>query len=220
MSARLSFDHELELLNTDLIKMGALVEDAITKSIEALKTSNHDMAREIIEQDRQVDDMEKAIESRSLRLLMRQQPVARDLRAISTTQKMITDLERIGDQAADIADLSMRFQEESAMQVSGHLEKMASIASAMVHESVDSYIQNDPGKAAGIIKRDDEVDQLFVDVKDDLVAKIGENKDLADDAIDTLMVAKYLERIADHAVNVCEWVIFYSTGLHKKTQIL
>ncbi|MBC8570667.1 phosphate signaling complex protein PhoU [Zongyangia hominis] len=220
MSARLSFDRELELLNTDLIKMAAMVEEAITKSIEALGTSNRDMAREIIDQDRQVDDIEKAIEARSLRLLMRQQPVARDLRAISTTLKMITDLERIGDQAADIADLSMRFEEESAMQVSEHLEAMASIASAMVHESVESYIHNDPAHAGAIIKRDDEVDALFVSVKNDLIEKISQNQDLADDAIDTLMVAKYLERIADHAVNVCEWVIFYSTGLHKKTQIL
>lgn len=220
MSARESFDHELTTLNDDLIKMGAFVEDAIMRSVEALKTLDKDLARDIMEQDRQVDDMEKSIESRSLRLLMRQQPVARDLRDIATTLKMITDLERIGDHASDIADLSLRFTQESAMEVSTHLEKMAMIACGMVHDSIDSYIAGDTARAAAIIKRDDEVDDLFVKVKDDIVAKLTQNRDLADDAIDTMMVAKYLERIGDHAVNVCEWVIFYSTGLHKKTQIL
>ncbi len=220
MSPRLTFDNKLEELNIELIKMGSLVQEAISKSIKALLSNNEDLAREVIKSDRNIDDLEKAIEQKCLKLLMLQQPVARDLRAISTALKMITDLERIGDQAADIADLTLRFSEESTIPFAKHIPEMAEITKSMVKSSIDSYIKNDIELATETMKKDDEVDELFDIVKNELINTVINDKKKADQAIDLMMIAKYLERIGDHAVNVSEWVIFYSTGLHKKTQIL
>lgn len=222
MTARSTFDLELEQLNLDLIKMGGMIEDAITKSIRALEASDKNIAREIIEADRSVDDIEKQIEARCLRLLMRQQPVARDLRAISTALKMITDMERIGDQAADIAELTIRLDSNKPLSMAKHIPEMAEIATQMVRACVKSFIDNNLVLAQTTIHRDDEVDELFNVVRDELIKTLtGEGEaDRANQAIDLMMIAKYLERIGDHAVNICEWVVFYSTGLHKQTQIL
>lgn len=222
MTARSTFDLELEQLNLDLIKMGGMIEDAITKSIRALEASDKNIAREIIEADRGVDDIEKQIEARCLRLLMRQQPVARDLRAISTALKMITDMERIGDQAADIAELTIRLDSNKPFSMAKHIPEMADIATQMVRACVKSFIDNNLVLAQTTIQRDDEVDDLFNVVRDELIKTLsGEGEaERANQAIDLMMIAKYLERIGDHAVNICEWVVFYSTGLHKQTQIL
>ncbi len=220
MAPRNNFDTELENLNVDLIHMGSLVEQAITESIEALCSNDKQAALEIIAQDREIDELEKAIEARCLRLLMRQQPVARDLRAISTALKMITDLERIGDQAADIAELSSHFVHDDSLSIAAHIPEMGKIAVEMVKACIDAFVHNDLELAASTIQRDDEVDDLFNVVKNELIKTIQTEPDKADLAINLLMVAKYLERIGDHAVNVCEWVTFYATGLHKKTRIL
>lgn len=222
MTARSAFDMELEQLNIDLIKMGATVEDAITRSVAALESYDKEVASEIIEADRTVDDMEKAIEARCLRLLMRQQPVARDLRTISTALKIITDLERIGDHAADIAELAIRLGSGQPVSMARHITDMADIAVQMVGACVKAYIDNDLKLATTTIDRDDEVDDLFCVVREELIKTLsGEvTHDHADQAIDLMMVAKYLERIGDHAVNICEWVVFYDTGKHKETQIL
>ena len=213
---------ELEQLNLDLIKMGGMIEEAIAKSIRALEQSNTAIASEIIQSDHSVDDMEKQIEARCLRLLMRQQPVARDLRAISTALKMITDMERIGDHAADIAELTIRLDGNKPESMAQHIPEMADIATQMVRVCVQSFIENDLTLAKATIQRDDEVDDLFNVVRDELIKMLenGSDAETANQAIDLMMIAKYLERIGDHAVNICEWVVFYDTGLHKETQIL
>jgi phosphate transport system protein len=220
MSARTEFDHELEMLHLDLIRMGGLIEDAIDKSIFALEKRDKELARKIIESDKQVDDLERVIETQCLRLLLKQQPVARDLRAISTALKMITDMERIGDHASDIADLTLRFGDQPFIKSVKHIPLMANIASAMVKDSINAFVKSDTVSSREIIARDDEVDSLFETVKQELVALLTSSPDYADQAIDFLMIAKYLERIGDHAVNVAEWVIFYMTGEHKDTRII
>ena len=220
MGARPTFDNELEQLNTDLIRMGAMTEEAIDSSIRAFKRHDLKLAASIIESDRAIDDIEKAIEARCLSLLLRQQPVARDLRAISTALKMITDIERIGDHAADIADLIGRLDGDQAYTEVEHIPNMASIAVSMVHDSIHSYVQGDLALAQATIARDDQVDELFNQVKRELVAIFKRPDADCDQAVDFLMIAKYLERIGDHAVNICEWVEFYQTGEHKHYKIL
>lgn len=220
MSARTEFDRELEMLHLDLIRMGGLIEDSIDKSIIALEKRDKELANNVIANDKQIDDLERVIETQCLRLLLKQQPVAKDLRAISTALKMITDMERIGDQAADIADISLRFGSEPFIKTLEHIPLMAHIASSMVKESINAFIKTDISMAHEIMNRDDEVDKLFETVKQDIIATFVKNTDKADQAIDFLMIAKYLERIGDHAVNICEWIIFYATGEHKDTRIL
>lgn len=220
MSARVEFDHELEILHLDLIRMGGLIEDAIDKSITAVEKRDKELAEKVIADDKHVDDLERAIETQCLRLLLKQQPVAKDLRAISTALKMITDMERIADQAADIADLSLRFNEEPFLQTVEHLPIMAKIASSMVRESINAFVHSDTEASRNVISRDDEVDKLFMTSKQEIIDVLVKTPTQADQALDLIMIAKYLERIGDHAVNIAEWVIFFITGDHKDTKIL
>ena len=211
---RTSFDKELNALHGELVKMGALVEDAIAKSVKALEPGGRYLAEEAIAADRQVDDLERSIEARCLRLLLRQQPVAKDLRAISTAIKMITDMERIGDQTADIADIviATKSTEEKNLK---DINRMAEATVKMVRDSVSAYVQKDLELARKVMAADDEVDDLFDLVKGDLVKFISDHKGSAgDEAIDLIMIAKYLERIGDHATNIAEWVEFSITGIH------
>lgn len=220
MSARSEFDQELESMHLDLIRMGGLIEDAIDRSIMAMEHRDKQLAREIIEGDDRIDEMEHTIESKCLRLLLRQQPVASDLRAVSTALKMVTDMERIGDHASDIADLTLQFRNEPFPHPMEHFPLMASIASEMVKEAVDAFVKSDLEASKRVIARDDEVDSLFETVRRDIVSTVEKTPQCADQAVDYLMVAKYLERIGDHAVNVAEWVIFFLTGEHKDARIL
>ena len=220
MSARSEFDHELENLHLDLIRLGGRIEEAIDHAITALEKRDHALAQTVIQNDRQIDDLDRAIEARCLSLLLRQQPVASDLRAISTALKMVTDMERIGDQAADIADISLRFGDAPFIKTLEHIPLMARIASSMVKESIDAFVKSDVKASHAIIQRDDEVDSLFETVKQELIGVLTRAPDSADQAVDFLMIAKYLERIGDHAVNICGWVIFFVTGERKDTKIL
>lgn len=220
MSARTEFDRELEQLHLDMIKMGGLIEDAIDKSIVALEKRDRILANEIIENDKAIDDLDRLIETECLRMLLKQQPVAKDLRAISTALKMITDMERIGDQASDIADVSLRFDDRPFIKTLVHIPLMANIASSMVKDSINAFVKSDTETAKVTMKRDDEVDNLFETVKQDIIVIMVKSTEDADQAIDFLQIAKYLERIADHAVNICEWVIFSVTGEHKNKKIL
>lgn len=221
MSARSEFDRELENLHLDIIRMGGLIEDAIDKSISALEKRDKPLSEEIVANDKKIDDLERTIETECLRLLLRQQPVAKDLRAISTALKMITDMERIGDQASDIADLSLRFDDSQPfVSTVRHIPLMANIASQMVKSSIDSFVKSDVDAARAVMKRDDEVDNLFEKVKQDLISILVQKPEEADQCIDVLMIAKYLERIGDHAVNIGEWVEFFVTGEHKHAKIL
>lgn len=218
--SRLYFDRELEALHTDLIKMGAAIEEAIAKSVKALEPDNRALAHDVIAGDKAVDALETQIEARCMRLLLLQQPVAKDLRAISTAIKMITDMERIGDQAADIADIALRLGDFNVYTYCPHIPKMAKIAIHMVNDSITAFINSDLQLAQKTLLLDDEVDDLFDVVKNELISTLKSHPDMGDIAIDSMMIAKYLERIGDHAENICEWVEFFETGVHKKTQIL
>ena len=217
---RNKFDRELEDLNSDLIKMGTLIEDAISKSIVALREENENLAREVINSDSEVDSLERSIERRCLMILLSEQPVARDLRAISTALKMITDMERICDQAADIAEITLRFIQRKAVKTPIHIVQMAEKSVRMVSRSIDSFITQDLNMAHEIVESDDEVDALFVTVREEIVAIIREDTSSCENEIDFMIIAKYLERIADHAVNIAEWVIFNITGSRKNERIL
>ena len=203
------FDRQLEELNEMLIHMGELCETAIEEATGALE--GHDIARAkaVITADSEIDQMEKEIENLCLKLLLQQQPVARDLRRISASLKMITDMERIGDQTADIADIVI------ATKSTEDINRMAEATVKMVRDSVSAYVQKDLELARSVMAADDEVDDLFDLVKGDLVKFISDHKGSAgDEAIDLIMIAKYLERIGDHATNIAEWVEFSITGIH------
>lgn len=206
------FDEELEKLNVDLTKMGHLVEVAIENMIDAFKHQDKALAKEIITNDRLINDMERTVESRAFNLILRQQPIATDLRNVTTALKIVTDLERIGDQAADIAEIIMNFEGEHAYKTVEHIPTMAKKAKIMVHESIDSFIKKDLSTARLVKSMDDEIDALFEEVKQEVTEIIKENSERIDYCIDFLMIAKYLEKVGDHAVNICEWLEFNQTG--------
>lgn len=209
------FDEQLELLNNELLEMGALIEHAIESASQALLTQDVDAANKAIEFDKEVDQKEKDIESLCLRLLLQQQPVARDLRQISAALKMITDMERIGDQAADISGIVIYLAGTPYIKRLEHLPQMADAAIRMVKGSIDAYVRKDLALTKEIIDMDDIIDNLFVIVKNELIERIHEKAENGEQAIDLLMVAKYFERIGDHAQNIAEWVEFSITGKHK-----
>ena len=210
---RSRFDEQLAILNRELIDMGALCEEAIALAAKALTDKDKTMAAKVAAMDAEIDQKERNIESMCLKLLLQQQPVARDLRQISAALKMITDMERIGDQAEDISEIVItldgRYAENSAL-----LKGMAESAIQMVTESVDAYVKRDTALAQHVIKMDDIVDDYFDQVKAELISKIAGEPADGEYALDLLMIAKYLERIGDHAVNIAEWVIFSVTGKH------
>lgn len=220
MSARITYEHELGALKQDLKEMAHLVESAIEQTFAAFEDQDFVLAEDVIKGDRTVNDMERAIESRCLSLILRQQPVAGDLRQVSTALKVVTDLERIGDHASDIAELILRIKSEHAYHIVKHLPVMAAAAQNMVHDAIEAFIAQNLPEALKIIDRDDEVDMLFNQVKTDVIDLLRSSPDRADQGIDLLMVAKYLERIGDHAVNVCEWTQFSKTGTLKNVRIM
>ena len=210
---RSRFDEQLAILNRELIEMGALCEEAIALAAKALTDKDKTMAAKVAAMDAEIDQKERNIESMCLKLLLQQQPVARDLRQISAALKMITDMERIGDQAEYISEIVItldgRYAENSAL-----LKGMAESAIQMVTESVDAYVKRDTALAHKVIEMDDIVDDYFDQVKAELISKIAGEPADGEYALDLLMIAKYLERIGDHAVNIAEWVIFSVTGRH------
>ena len=208
------FDRELSILNTELIEMGALIENAIDRAVGALFKQDESLAESAIEFDSEVDRKERDIESRCLKLLLQQQPVARDLRTISSALKMITDMERIGDQAADIAEITHRLKQTDAPLCDTHIKEMSKSTIRMVKESVDAFVARDLALAQKVIAEDDEVDDMFVHVRDELVQMLKKEESEPAAVIDVLMIAKYFERIGDHATNIAEWVEFSITGVH------
>lgn len=212
---RNKFDAQLQQLCDELIQMGALVESAIANAANAITTQNKSLAEKAISFDNEVDQKEKDIERLCLKLLLQQQPVASDLRLISAALKMITDMERIGDQAADIAEISMTLNDTAYIKKLDHIPEMARATIHMVNTSIDAFVRNDLELAKSVIEADDLVDNLFVTIKDDLVNLIREDVKNSEGAMDLLMVAKYFERIGDHATNIAEWVEFSITGHHK-----
>jgi len=213
---RNSLDQGLEQLNNDLIEMGTLIEIAIDRAITALKTHDVELAMTVRQHQKKVNDMEKEIETTSLKILLSQQPVARDLRLISTALKLITDMQRIADQALNISEITLQLAGKTFIKNPDLIVTMAAKTVTMVNESINAFTNRDKDLAEKVIASDDEVDELFVAVRDDLISLINEDKRNGEQAIDFIMIAKYLERIADHAVNISEWVIFYITGEHKE----
>lgn len=211
---RNKFDKELDLLNKELIEMGNLIESSIKVAITALDEQNIELAKRVIENDKEIDNMERTIEQRCLRLLIQHQPVAKDLRFISAALKMITDMERIGDQAADISEISIRLAEETYLKELIHIPQMAEATIKMVKNSIDSFVNRDIILVKKVIAYDDIVDELFDIIKNELVELIIQDINYKEQSIDFLMIAKYLERIGDHAQNIAEWVYFAITGEH------
>lgn len=211
---RSRFDEQLAELNKELIEMGALCEEVIAMVSQALTAGDPEQARKVAPLDAEIDQKERNIESMCLKMLL-QQPVARDLRQISAALKMITDMERIGDQAEDIAEivcfLNGRGSEDDEL-----MAEMAAAAIKMVTESVDAYVKHDILLAEKVVGDDDTVDHYFDQVKNRLIEKIAQDPGDGEFALDLLMIAKYLERIGDHAVNIAQWVIFSVTGTHKE----
>ena len=211
---RSHFDEQLALLNKEIIQMGALCEEVISLASRALTESDTSLAASVAPLDAEIDQKERTIESLCLKLLLQQQPVARDLRQISAALKMITDMERIGDQAEDIAEI-VTFLNGRSAENDEILREMARSTIKMVTESVDAYVKHDIMLAEKVIADDDTVDDYFDRVKTELIDAIAANPSDGEYALDLLMIAKYFERIGDHAVNIAEWVIFSVTGLHK-----
>lgn len=214
------FDRELEQLNNELMEMAALIENAIVTAVHALTTRNEELAREAIRFDSTVDEKERDIERRCLKLLLQQQPVASDLRIISTALKMITDMERIGDQAADISELTLQLKSSGYERNLDHITQMANATVKMVKESIDAFVGRDLELARRVIDYDDVVDGLFDRVKDDLIELVRQDTESGEQAVDLLIIAKYFERIGDHATNIAEWAEFSITGIHKNERIL
>lgn len=209
------FERQLEELHVQIITMGSLCEKAIAFSAKAIQ--GVDCAKEIFDTDREIDAKEREIENICMRLLLHQQPVARDLREISAALKMISDMERIGDQAADIADLS-RFIDRNSVEIPEEIEKMADQTVHMVTESIDSFVKADLDLCRKVIADDDIVDAGFEQVKTELADMIYQKTIDAKAALDLLMTAKYIERIGDHAVNIAEWVEYSITGIHRNNE--
>ena len=207
------FDQQLEKLNVELVTMGALCEDALTYAIKALFDRESDMAERAEEAEKQIDQMEREIESICMRLLLQQQPVARDLRVISSALKMIGDMERIGDQAADIAEI-VKYLKEDEVPNLGHLREMSDFAAGMVTASINSFVRQDLDLARKVILDDDVVDGYFEKVKEALIGLIAEGDRDGAFLLDVLMIAKYIERVGDHATNIAEWVVYSITGEH------
>ncbi len=211
-----NFEMQLTELNRSLIKMGAMCETAVSLAIKALLGSDCTLIEKVNESEREIDHMERDIESRCMRIILQQQPVARDLRTVSSALKMITDMERIGDQAADIAGLIKYCDLDAAgSECREDIANMARAAVKMVTDSVDAFVHPDLSAAEKVILEDNIVDGLFIKIKSDIIKLIAENPAAGETAFDIVMIAKYLERIGDHAVNIAEWVVFSFTGKHK-----
>ena len=205
---RSKFDEQLHLLNQEMMQMGSMIEDSIQKAINALIDQNVELAKKIMDNDTQIDHKQKKIENLCFNLLMQQQPVAKDLRVISAAMKMVTDMERIGDHAADISEMTILMSKTKYIPNLEHINRMASETVQMLIRSIEAYVEKDMKKAVDVIASDDVVDDLFDKNKAELIEQIQREPQSAESAADMLMVAKYFERIGDHATNIAEWVIF------------
>ena len=212
---RNKFDEQLSQLNHEMIEMGALCEEVIALSSQALTEGDTALASKVAPLDSEIDHKEREIENLCLKLLLRQQPVARDLRTISSALKMISDMERIGDQAADIADLSKHIEDKAVTGDIINIRKMAEDTVRMVTESIDAFVKGDLELCRKVIDDDDKVDDAFNDIKEKLAEVLNNGKPDANIGLDILMAAKYFERIGDHAVNIAEWVEYSITGNHR-----
>lgn len=219
MAPRKRFAEKLNCLRESLEEMSTLVEASLENLFFSMENRDKMLARQIVADDRNVNSLEHSIESQCLFLITTQQPIAGDLRMVSSILKVVTDVERIGDQIADIAELILQMNHTELETYSCHIQPMIAAAKEMVHESMSAFLNRDRAKADEVIRSDDVVDSLFQKVKSDIVVRVKSESADADECLDVLMIAKYLERIGDHAVNICEWEIFRETGTLQDTQI-
>ena len=221
-SSRKEYDAALLELDTMLARMGHAAGNAIGSALEALRTGNKELARTIIAGDAEIDNLEREVEHRCLTLILRQQPVATDLRKVSTALKMVTDIERIADQASDIAEIVLHLNRETVetFDFMEDIYKMGDLVLGMVKQAIGAYVQVDLATAAEVIARDDQADKSFVRISGEIAKYIAAHPTQAETALDLFMVTKYLERLGDHAVNVAEWVEFLKTGVHKSCKIV
>ena len=217
---RSRFDEQLATLNNSLIEMGSLIEQSINNATKALISQDMEIAQSVIDKDDIIDEKEKEIESLCLKLILNQQPVARDLRQISTALKMITDMERIGDQAADISEICIYLSTQEYIKELEHIPQMADATIKMVSDSIDAFIAKDLELAQSVVLYDDIVDKLYITVRKDLIDLVHKDVKYGEQAFDLMQIAKYYERIGDHAVNIAHWIIFSITGRHKNIQVL
>ncbi|MDR2492583.1 MAG: phosphate signaling complex protein PhoU [Coriobacteriales bacterium] len=215
MTPRQHFDEQLKLLNREMQKMGSLIERALKGAAYALNNNDRRKARHIIETDEQINRKERDIETQCIKLLLQQQPVARDLRVISSALKMITDMERIGDQAADICEILLTCDKPLATKNAEHMPELAEATTAMVSGAIQAFVERDVERAKLVMQQDSIVDGLFMVVRQELVELIRMHDSLSEAAVDYLMIAKYFERIGDHAQNIAEWVEYSLTGYYK-----
>ncbi len=215
---RTRFDEQLRQLKIELIRMGSLCEEAISISAKVLEGDSKAPVERVFSLEHEIDQLEHDIETRCMRMLLQQQPVAKDLRVISAALKMISDMERIGDQAADIAELTGYVADTIQQQNRLHITKMARAAVGMVTESIEAFVQGDLQLVQKVIRDDDAVDELFLRVRQELVQALKDESGKPNAILDLLMIAKYFERIGDHAVNVAEWVEYSITGVHKSSE--
>ena len=218
MSIRTIFDDELSLLNTELIKMGALCERAVRSALNVYFLGKKADAETANKLEKEIDSKERDIEDLCMKLILRQQPVAGDLRLISSAIKMISDMERIGDQAQDIADIAININSDE-INDHVHIRNMSETALSMVSKSIDAFVKKDVSTAEEVIKMDDIVDEGFDKIKEELIQAVREDNKKSEEYIDILMIAKYIERIGDHAVNIAEWVEYSVTGTHRKGEL-
>jgi len=205
---RSKFDEQLLELNKEMIEMGNKIIASIGNAFEALIAGDEVKARAIMESDDEVDRLQKKIESICFNLLIQQQPVAKDLRTVTAAMKMVTDMERIGDHASDISEMTILMGKNNQISKFEHISKMASETMLMLNHSIEAYVEKNPVKAREVIEHDDVVDDLFVEAKKDVIELILNSPEEGEEATDILMIAKYFERIGDHATNIAEWVIY------------
>ncbi|HOO27288.1 MAG TPA: phosphate signaling complex protein PhoU [Lachnospiraceae bacterium] len=217
---RFNFEYELDELHKNMEEMGNRVEQAIDDAIYALEKQDTALAKRIVQNDRLIDDMEKSIEAKCLSLITKEQPVARDLRVVSATLKAVTDIERIGDHASEVAELVIRNGDSNLYVISDMMPQLVKEAKKMVHRSVSAFMKREIEEAREVIASDDGVDDLFNQVKETIVQSFKDEFINPDMLVDLLMIAKYMERIGDHAVNICEWEIFRETGAVDNTRLL
>ena len=215
MAMRHIFDQQLANLKVLLLAMAENTENSIDLAMTALKNRDMDLARKVMDGDDVIDEQERHIETTCLELIVRQQPMAADLRFISMVLKMITDIERIADHSSDISEITLRIGQEEHVKPLVDIPRMAEVAREMVHDAISSFVNNDIEKALSVCRRDDEVDRLFEKVIMDLSTMMKANPAVVDRAIDLIFIGKYLERVGDHATNIAEWVVFNITGKHK-----
>ena len=220
MTTRIIYMQELEKLSRSLEEMGNAVEASFDKLLTAIDNKDEELDMQIIYNDRFINDMERNIEAKCLSLITRQHPIARDLRMVSAALKVVTDIERIGDQTADIAELLIRLKDCDLNQYSRHIAGMLQVTKEIVHDAVDAFVKRDSEAANEVIRHDDVVDELFNKVKGDLITLLQNGTSNTDACVDMLMIAKYLERIGDHATNIAEWEIFQESGAINDVRLL